>query len=183
MSVAQRMHFYRTCSCCILTLDRAVNLKFSAQDAPVKISGSNHVVEQKCVGVMKWCMQMPTRCLKLEISLSLQRSVDSADREPWPLWAKQSPGEDQWSKYHRKRRRKALKITQRGMVKRRRIYGSVWQSVFVSLRLGPSVSLTSRRHWPLSRIKSENYIFTTKYGVHFFHHGYITFQMTAISFV
>ena len=45
---------------CILTLDRAVKQRFSAQNAPVKISGSSHVVERKCVGIMKWYMQMPT---------------------------------------------------------------------------------------------------------------------------
>ena len=39
--------------CCILTLDRAVNQRFSTQDTPVKISGSSYVVEQKCVSVMK----------------------------------------------------------------------------------------------------------------------------------
>ena len=39
--------------CCILTLDRAVNLRFSGQDPPVKISGSSYVVERKCIGVMK----------------------------------------------------------------------------------------------------------------------------------
>ena len=29
------------------------------QDAPVRISGTNNVVERKCVGVMKWYIQMP----------------------------------------------------------------------------------------------------------------------------
>ena len=46
--------------CCILTQDRAVNPRFSEQDAPVKISGNCHVVERKCVGVMKWYMEMST---------------------------------------------------------------------------------------------------------------------------
>ena len=46
--------------CCILTLDRAVNQRFSAQDAPAKISGSSLVVEQKCVGVMECYKQIPT---------------------------------------------------------------------------------------------------------------------------
>ena len=36
---------------CILPLDRAVNKRFSAQDAPVQISRSGHVVERKNVGV------------------------------------------------------------------------------------------------------------------------------------
>ena len=40
--------------------DRAVSQKFSAQDAPAKTSGSSDVVERKCVGVMKWYIQMPT---------------------------------------------------------------------------------------------------------------------------
>ena len=38
--------------CCTLTLDRVVNQRFSAHDAFVKINGSNHVVEQKFVGVI-----------------------------------------------------------------------------------------------------------------------------------
>ena len=45
--------------CCILTLDRAINQRFLAEDSPVKISGSSHLVERKCIGVMKWDMQMP----------------------------------------------------------------------------------------------------------------------------
>ena len=37
----------------ILTLDRVVNQILSAHDAPVKINGSSHVFEEKCVGVIK----------------------------------------------------------------------------------------------------------------------------------
>ena len=52
------------CKCCILTLNRAVNQRFSAQDAPVKISGSSHVVERKCVGVMKGYIHFSSVCNK-----------------------------------------------------------------------------------------------------------------------
>ena len=44
----------------ILILDQAVTQRFLTQDALVKISGSNHEVERKCVGVMKLYMQMST---------------------------------------------------------------------------------------------------------------------------
>ena len=58
----------------ILTLDRAVNQRFLAQEAAVKISGSSHGVERKCVGVLKWYMQMPTwdtGSLNLSINLGV----------------------------------------------------------------------------------------------------------------
>ena len=57
----------------------------------------------------------------------------------------------------------ALKITQRGMVKRRS-YGIICQYVFAFLRLLllPSVSHTPTKNRPFSRIKCESYIFNTK---------------------
>ena len=58
------------CVCCILKLERAVNQRFPAQDAPMKTSGSSHVVVRKLVGVMKWYMQMPS-CDTDSVSLEL----------------------------------------------------------------------------------------------------------------
>ena len=59
--------------CCILTLDWAVNQRFSKQDTHMKISGSSHVVNRKCVSVTKWYMQMPTwRSQAVGISVSLE---------------------------------------------------------------------------------------------------------------
>ena len=49
-----------TSQCYILTLDQVVNQRFSAQDTSVKISRSSHMVEWKCVDVMKWYTQMHT---------------------------------------------------------------------------------------------------------------------------
>ena len=51
--------------------------------------------------------------------------VELADREPRSQRAKQIPGEDQLSTSRWKRRHKVLKITQNGMVKRERSYGSI----------------------------------------------------------
>ena len=50
----------------------------------------------------------------------------------------------------------ALKIKPCVIVKRRS-YGSIWQSVFVSPR--PSVFLTPQKLWPVSRTEYESYIF------------------------
>ena len=60
---------------CIVTLDQAINQRFSKQDTPVKISRSSHVVDWKCVGVMKWYLQMPTwgsQSVGVSESLNLQ---------------------------------------------------------------------------------------------------------------
>ena len=56
---------------------------------------------------------------------------------------------------------KALNITQCGMIKSRRSYGSIWQSVFVSLRLRLSLSFSQPVTTPFERNK-DNYIFITK---------------------
>ena len=61
-----------------VALDRAANQRFSAQCAPVKISGSSHVVEQKCVGVMKWYMKMS---MWETVSLSVWLWVSACRRE------------------------------------------------------------------------------------------------------
>ena len=42
---------------------------FLAHDPSVKISGSNHVVERICLGIMKWYMQMPMSSLSLSLVL------------------------------------------------------------------------------------------------------------------
>ena len=68
--------------------------KPSLRDAPVKISGSSQVVKRKCVGVMKWYMQMPTSRYgqsQTWVSLGLQQSVESADREPCPMGGPSGP--------------------------------------------------------------------------------------------
>ena len=82
--------------CCILTRDRAINQRFSTQDAPLKISGSGHVVEKKYVGVMKWYIQMSTwdtGSLSLGVSALVKKKVVSHEstrewmgalQEQWP---------------------------------------------------------------------------------------------------
>ena len=47
----------------------------------------------------------------------------------------------------------ALKITQRGIVNRRRSYGPIWQSVLISLHL--SVCLTPQKIWSFPKIKCD----------------------------
>ena len=53
----------------------------------------------------------------------------------------------------------SLELKQRGIVKRRRSFEAIWQSVFVSLRLrlSPSVSLTPHKIWRLSRKQKRIY--------------------------
>ena len=46
--------------CCILTLDQAIHQRFSAQDTPVQINGSSHVVEWKCGGCYVMIYAVPT---------------------------------------------------------------------------------------------------------------------------
>ena len=97
--------------CCILTLDGAINQWFSAQDAPVKKSRSSHVVEQKCLDVMKWYMQMPTwdrSCLSLE-SVMGGLPVEY----PWPRSRSAKWGFEGNTAWYG--------------------YGSMWQSPFISL--------------------------------------------------
>ena len=77
---------------------------------------------------------------------SARRGISSQ----WPLAGKQ-----------KKQRSKAMKITQCDMVKRRRNYWLIWQSVFVSLRL--PVSHTYASYDPFGEIKCECYIFIKKY--------------------
>ena len=142
--------------CCILTIDRAVNEIFSAQDAPLKISESSHV-GREMVGVMKSYMLMLTWELESEwqsVNASLQRSVESTNREPWPQGAKWTTVDYRLSTSRRKRKGKALKITQRGMVTRRS-YGSIRQSIFVShppsfsLTLASSMTSFENKEWEL----------------------------------
>ena len=75
--------------------------------------------------------------------------------------------EDLLSTSRCKRRRRALKITQCSMVKRS--YGSIWQSVFVSVRL----SLSHHRSFDCKKNK-ESCIFITKCCSFFLHHSYKT---------
>ena len=102
-------------NCCIMTLDRAVNQRFPAQDTPVKLSGSNHVVKRKCVGAIKWYMQMPTRdmgslCFESVSACSFQssRKIENCGCGGMQvgLWR------DRLSTPHRKRRQMVLKLTQ-----------------------------------------------------------------------
>ena len=55
------------------------------------------------------------------IRASLQRSVELADREPWSQASKCPLSQDRLNRSSRKRRRKALKLTQSGSG-----WGSVW---------------------------------------------------------
>ena len=139
------------CICCILTLDQAVNQRSSAQDATVKISGSSHVVEQKCVGVMKWYMQMTTWDMSnVIVSSESVSACGHGSSSEWlgaPLGQRpteqhtaglqlSTPGQET-----KEVSSGAFKITQHGIVKRS--YGSIWQAVFVSLHL--SVSHTPQK--------------------------------------
>ena len=124
--------------CCILTLERAVNQRFSAQEAPVKIRGSSHMVELKYMGVIKWYIRMPTWD-KSSASLGYE-SVTGAPVSDWtPRWRSNPQWASSWVNPDREA---VLKISQCGMVKRRRSYGSIWPSPFICLR--PSVSHAPR---------------------------------------
>ena len=76
--------------CCILTLDLAVNQRFSAEDVHVKINGGSHVVERKCVGVMRWYIQMPTwdrSSLRERVLSQSQLAVTGMLPSDWsPCW-------------------------------------------------------------------------------------------------
>ena len=91
--------------------------------------------------------------------------VELGDTEPYPQRAKRSLGEERLSTSRLKRRRKALKITQRGMVKRRRSYGSIEQSVFVSVSKSVGLSHTKKN--------KKTYAFIMKV-LFFSHHEYTT---------
>ena len=75
-----------------------------------KISASRHVFERKCLGVVKWYIQMPNWDTGSLVEVS---------RQSW-VWESQSgrkktsptPGVDQLSVSRRERRRKSVKITQ-----------------------------------------------------------------------
>ena len=120
-----------------MTLDRVVNRRFSAQDAPQKISGSSHVVEQKCVGVKESQMQMPTWDTG---SLSFESFTWVPAGRPAEVAVHGGPPVEYPGREAKEAPSGALKTTQHGMVKRRSSYGSIWQSPFVSLR--PSLSLS-----------------------------------------
>ena len=145
------------CNCCILTLDWAINQRFSAQDTTVKISGRTHVVEQKCVGVTKWYMQMSTWDTD-SLSLAARRGLFSHRKRQWVVGF---PTADlQLSTPCLRSRRSAIwgleDNVQHGMVKRS-TYGSIWLSVFVYHCLPFSVSRIYRFD-PLSR-EIKMYIF------------------------
>ena len=126
------------CSSCILALDRSVNQRFPKQDAPVKISESSYMVHRKCVDVMKWYMQMPTRGSQsvwvLESQLSVKESTTMRQRLIVGL---------RLSTSRQKSRRNAMwgledNITRYGQ---KRKFWSIW-SVFLSHTTEP---LTPRR--------------------------------------
>ena len=79
---------------CILTLDRAVNQIFSAQDVAVKISGSSHVVDRKSVDVTKWYMQMPTWEFRSKCESSVQAYSNQSSKQIQNL---RPPDEDRLS--------------------------------------------------------------------------------------
>ena len=114
-------------NCCILTLDWAVNQRYSTQDAHVKI-------KQKRDGVMKWYMQMPTwdkRSLSLGVSACNQKRYDQSRRAPVsgraPRWCIDPQRASGCVLLGRKAEmlRGTLTITRRDMIKRRS-YGSIW---------------------------------------------------------
>ena len=140
-----------------MILYRAVNQRFYAQDVPVKISGSSRVIKGKCVGVKKWYMQIPM-CDTSRLGVSFE-SLTGAPASSWaPRWVSVPQSSPQrasiWVPPSRevKMSSGALKITQRGMVKRRGSYASIWQSPFVSIC--PSMSLTPQKLWLQERIES-----------------------------
>ena len=106
----------RYTTCCMLILDRAVNQIFSAQDTFAKVSGSSQMLNENrgCYEMIHADVHVRVSLESLSVSASLQRSIELADRELWPHDAKRLPGKDRLSTSHRKKRRKALKITQRG---------------------------------------------------------------------
>ena len=55
-----------------------------------KISGSSHVVEQKCMGVVKWYMKMPTWDTVSLAAVSSQSAVLSLGVLQWPQGARAS---------------------------------------------------------------------------------------------
>ena len=133
--------------CCMLTLDRSVDRRFSAQDAPVKISGGSHE-ENGNVWVL-WnnicrCPHEIGAVWELVLSQS-QLAITGALVSGWaPRWGSGPQCGSQrasgWVPTEAEVLSWVLKITQHGMVKRRKSYGSIWQPVFVSVCL--SVSFT-----------------------------------------
>ena len=135
--------------CCILTIDRAVNQRFSAQDAPVEISVSSDV------GWMEMC-----ECYEMIyagthvrygqsqswISLNLRpeeiRSVTESTSEWLGTPQRQWPTAGLRLSTSRPRSRKSAmwNLTLRGMVKRRS-YGS-----YGSLSSSPSLRLSLSHH-------------------------------------
>ena len=132
--------------CCILILDQAVNQRFSAQDAPAKISGNSLVVKWKCVGVMKWYMQMPTSDTD-SLSLSFE-SAEGAPTSGWaPRWDKQPTAGLLLST-----RRPRSRSTKWSLEDNAAWYGQEkmksWVNVAVSIHLPPSVlSLWLQKLW------------------------------------
>ena len=113
----------------------------------------------------------------LSWSLSLQpeeiRFVTEAPASDWaPRWGSGLQWTSSWEPRYLEEEEVlsgALKITQHGMVKSRRSYGSMWQSPFVSLRL----SLSRHGNFDFKKNR-ESYIFITKYCGFFPHREYIT---------
>ena len=151
---------------CILTLDRTVNQRFSAKDTPVKIGGSSHVVERKCVVVMKWYMKIPTwdtGCLSLEIvSACGYKKVTGAPASGWAPRGGNSPERASgWVPPPRRQRsRRSAKWSfedNTAWYGQKMKLGLIWQSVFVSICL----SHTYRSFQPF-REQRENYSFIIK---------------------
>ena len=141
-----------------MILDRAVNQRFSAQDTQVKISGSSHMNEKKCAGIMKWYMQMPmwdTGSLSLESvsAFGLKSVVSHGERQQvtWRPTGARTHSEPSDEYPTGREVEKVLsgtsKIRQHGMVKSSKGYGLICLSSFVSLRhyFSPSISLTPQK--------------------------------------
>ena len=111
---------------------------------------------------MKWYMKMltgDTRSLAVWVSVvESQLAVTGAPVSGWvPYWGcgqLWTSGRVPSGRETEEVRSGALKIIQRVMVKRKRSNGSMWQWLYVSIRL--SVSLTLEKLWFLERIKGHN---------------------------
>ena len=137
---------YGTQLCYILTLDRAVNQRFSAEDASAKISGSSHVVQWICEGFIKWEMQMPTwdmnsgsRSLAFQLAARRERSVTGVPTSGWPpRWGSVPQRASSWVTPPAEKQKKWV------LEDNTTLYGQekLWVSMAAYLRLLDSVSLT-----------------------------------------
>ena len=143
----------RRYQCCILTIGRAVNQRFS-----LKISGSSHVVGWNCVSVMKWYTQMPTwdeGSLSLWVSAYGQkRAVSHRSASKWlgaPRGQRPTkrPTAGLWLSTLRPRNRRSVKWS----LEDNTLWGGqekkLWVSIAVCICPTPSVCLSLTLHCPV----------------------------------